>query len=59
MADRFSQQPVNPKIAVFYTGLLPTLVPSGLPPCVGMTLLIPAHAAFSAVWLGSYVMLLG
>ncbi|MFI5566905.1 hypothetical protein ACIA6T_05915 [Streptomyces sp. NPDC051740] len=28
---------LNPKIAVFYTGLLPTLAPSGLSPHLGMT----------------------
>ncbi|MEV2253478.1 LysE family translocator [Streptomyces sp. NPDC050147] len=48
----------NPKIAVFYTGLLPTLAPSGLPPHAGMALLVLIHALLTAVWLGSYVMLL-
>ena len=48
----------NPKIAVFYTGLLPTLAPTGLSPHLGMALLVLLHAAITAVWLGGYVMLL-
>ncbi|GAA2447938.1 LysE family translocator [Streptomyces macrosporus] len=49
---------LNPKIAVFYTGLLPTLAPSGLSPHLGMTLLVLIHAALTLVWLGSYVLVL-
>ncbi|MFJ7336293.1 LysE family translocator [Streptomyces sp. NPDC101110] len=49
---------LNPKIAVFYTGLLPTLTPTGLSPHTGMALLVLIHAALTAVWLGGYVMLL-
>jgi threonine/homoserine/homoserine lactone efflux protein len=49
---------LNPKIAVFYTGLLPALAPSGLPPQAGMALLVLLHAALTLVWLGGYVMLL-
>ncbi|QUH04714.1 LysE family translocator [Saccharopolyspora erythraea] len=48
----------NPKIAVFYTGLLPTLAPSGLSPRSGMALLVLMHAALTFGWLGGYVMLL-
>lgn len=48
----------NPKIAVFYTGLLPTLAPSGLSPHLGMTLLVLVHAALTLVWLGGYVLVL-
>jgi threonine/homoserine/homoserine lactone efflux protein len=48
----------NPKIAVFYTGLLPTLAPAGLSPHAGMALLVLLHAAITVVWLGGYVMLL-
>ncbi|MGA5582841.1 LysE family translocator [Streptomyces thermodiastaticus] len=48
----------NPKIAVFYTGLLPTLAPSGLSPHLGMTLLVLIHASLTCVWLGSYALLL-
>ncbi|MFF7649089.1 LysE family translocator [Streptomyces sp. NPDC007983] len=48
----------NPKIAVFYTGLLPTLAPAGLSPHLGMAILVLLHATITAVWLGGYVMLL-
>ncbi|KAF3466389.1 LysE family translocator [Streptomyces sp. Tu 3180] len=48
----------NPKIAVFYTGLLPALAPSGTAPHAGMALLVLLHAALTLVWLGSYVLLL-
>lgn len=48
----------NPKIAVFYTGLLPTLAPSGFSPHGGMTLLVLIHAALTLVWLGGYVLVL-
>ncbi|MFF3748815.1 LysE family translocator [Streptomyces kronopolitis] len=48
----------NPKIAVFYTGLLPTLAPPGLSPHAAMALLVLIHATLTALWLGSYVMLL-
>ncbi|MET9859650.1 LysE family translocator [Streptomyces smyrnaeus] len=49
---------LNPKIAVFYTGLLPTLAPTGLPAHSGMALLVLVHAVLTAVWLGGYVLLL-
>ncbi|MEV5551504.1 LysE family translocator [Streptomyces sp. NPDC052309] len=49
---------LNPKIAVFYTGLLPTLAPPGLPTAWAMTLLVLLHAALTLAWLGSYVLLL-
>ncbi|MDJ1645367.1 LysE family translocator [Streptomyces pakalii] len=48
----------NPKIAVFYTGLLPTLSPPGMSPHAGMALLVLIHAMLTAVWLGGYVLLL-
>ncbi len=48
----------NPKIAVFYTGLLPTLAPTGLSPHTGMALLVLVHAALTALWLGGYVLML-
>ncbi|MFC5115146.1 LysE family translocator [Amycolatopsis halotolerans] len=48
----------NPKIAVFYTGLLPTLAPAGLAPQAGMALLVLIHAVLTLIWLGSYVLLL-
>ncbi|MFJ3501815.1 MULTISPECIES: LysE family translocator [unclassified Streptomyces] len=49
---------LNPKIAVFYTGLLPTLAPSALPQHLGMTLLVLLHAVLTLAWLGGYVMVL-
>ncbi|MER7520706.1 LysE family translocator [Streptomyces sp. NPDC126499] len=49
---------LNPKIAVFYTGLLPTLAPHGLSPHTGMSLLVLVHAALTVGWLGGYVLLL-
>ncbi len=48
---------LNPKIAVFYTGLLPTLAPAGLAPQAGMALLVLVHAVLTFVWLGGYVLL--
>lgn len=48
----------NPKIAVFYTGLLPSLAPSGLSPHLGMSLLVLIHAALTLLWLGGYVLVL-
>lgn len=48
----------NPKIAVFYTGLLPTLAPSDLSPHAGMALLVLLHAVLTLLWLGGYVMVL-
>lgn len=49
---------LNPKIAVFYTGLLPTLAPAGLPTHTGMLLLVLLHAALTVGWLGGYVLVL-
>jgi threonine/homoserine/homoserine lactone efflux protein len=47
----------NPKIAVFYTGLLPTLAPERLPAPAGMGLLVALHAALTLTWLGGYAYL--
>ncbi|MEU6105080.1 LysE family translocator [Streptomyces flaveolus] len=49
---------LNPKIAVFYTGLLPTLAPSGVSPRLGMALLVLLHATLTLVWLSGYVLAL-
>ncbi|MCX5377481.1 LysE family translocator [Streptomyces sp. NBC_00091] len=49
---------LNPKIAVFYTGLLPTLAPPGLRPAVGMALLVLVHVLLTLAWLGTYVYVL-
>ncbi|MFD8414244.1 MULTISPECIES: LysE family translocator [unclassified Streptomyces] len=49
---------LNPKIAVFYTGLLPALTPSGLRPAAGMALLVLVHLLLTVAWLGTYVYVL-
>ncbi|MGW6982798.1 LysE family translocator [Streptomyces sp. NPDC054932] len=49
---------LNPKIAVFYTGLLPALAPPGLRPAAGMALLVVLHVLLTVVWLGTYVYVL-
>ncbi|AEW98795.1 homoserine/threonine efflux protein (plasmid) [Streptantibioticus cattleyicolor NRRL 8057 = DSM 46488] len=49
---------LNPKIAVFYTGLLPTLAPRALPSQAGMALLVALHAGLTLLWLGGYVLVL-
>ncbi|MEU8824597.1 LysE family translocator [Streptomyces sp. NPDC048636] len=48
---------LNPKIAVFYTGLLPTLAPDGLSTATGMALLVALHAVLTLGWLGGYACL--
>lgn len=45
---------LNPKIAVFYTGLLPSLVPAGGSPRVWLPVLVLTHAALSLAWLVGY-----
>ncbi|MFD4971593.1 LysE family translocator [Streptomyces sp. NPDC058424] len=49
---------LNPKVAVFYSGLLPTLAPPQLPAAWAMTLLVLLHATLSLTWLGGYALLL-
>ncbi|MEU6895744.1 LysE family translocator [Streptomyces sp. NPDC046557] len=49
---------LNPKIAVFYTGLLPTLAPAGLRPAAGMAVLVGVHVLLTLLWLGTYVYVL-
>ncbi|MBO3745850.1 LysE family translocator [Streptosporangiaceae bacterium NEAU-GS5] len=49
---------LNPKIAVFYTSLLPTLAPPALPPQAAMALLVLLHALLTIGWLGGYVLML-
>ncbi|MFB7177754.1 LysE family translocator [Streptomyces sp. NPDC056257] len=49
---------LNPKIAVFYTGLLPALAPPGLRPAAGMALLVLVHVLLTLAWLGTYVYVL-
>ena len=45
---------LNPKIAVFYTCLLPSLVPAGGSPRVWLPLLVLTHAGLSLAWLVGY-----
>ncbi|WP_418961168.1 LysE family translocator [Streptomyces tritici] len=49
---------LNPKIAVVYTGLLPTLAPPGLPAAWAMALLVLLHVLLTLAWLSGYVLLL-
>lgn len=44
---------LNPKIAVFYTALLPTLAPAGSG-ARGLAALVLIHAVLSLGWLGAY-----
>lgn len=46
---------LNPKTAVFCTGLLPTLAPDGPSTAAGMGLLVLLHAVLTMGWLGGYV----
>jgi threonine/homoserine/homoserine lactone efflux protein len=45
---------LNPKIAVFYTGLLPSLVPPGGSPHAWLPLLVATHVVLSLAWLLAY-----
>lgn len=54
----FTTNLLNPKIAVFYTSLLPQLVPAGWPTGPSLALLVLIHAAISIAWLSAYVVLL-
>ncbi|MBB6120295.1 LysE family translocator [Nocardiopsis algeriensis] len=49
---------LNPKVAVFYIGLLPTLAPPQLSPQAGMALLVLTHVMLTVIWLGGFVFLL-
>jgi threonine/homoserine/homoserine lactone efflux protein len=42
---------LNPKIAAFYVGVLPALVPHGAPPALTMALLVLCHQVLGIVWL--------
>lgn len=43
---------LNPKIAAFYVGVLPALVPPGAPPALTMAALVLVHAVLGVIWLG-------
>ncbi|MFI1418179.1 hypothetical protein ACH4VX_09325 [Streptomyces sp. NPDC020731] len=47
---------LDPRTAVFCTGLLPTLAQSGFSPHPGTTLLVLIHTALTLVRLGGYVL---
>lgn len=44
---------LNPKIAVFYTALLPTLAPPSLPGGWALAVLVLVHGALTLAWLGA------
>jgi threonine/homoserine/homoserine lactone efflux protein len=45
---------LNPKIAVFYTSVLPSLVPHGASPVIWLAVLVATHVALSLGWLTGY-----
>jgi threonine/homoserine/homoserine lactone efflux protein len=47
---------LNPKIAVFYTGALPALVPRGGAPALWLAILVATHVALSLGWLTAYAL---
>ncbi|MFC7331059.1 LysE family translocator [Marinactinospora rubrisoli] len=49
---------LNPKIAVFYAAVLPTLAPPTMPVHWSLTLLVLIHAALTLAWLSGYALLL-
>jgi threonine/homoserine/homoserine lactone efflux protein len=42
---------LNPKIAAFYVGVLPALVPAGAPPAITMAALVACHIILGLIWL--------
>jgi threonine/homoserine/homoserine lactone efflux protein len=42
---------LNPKIAAFYVGVLPALVPAGAPPALTMAALVLCHIILGLIWL--------
>jgi threonine/homoserine/homoserine lactone efflux protein len=48
---------LNPKIAVFYTSVLPSLVPHGASPVIWLAVLVATHVALSLGWLTGYAVL--
>jgi len=47
---------LNPKIAVFYTSVLPSLVPHGAPAAPWLAALVLTHAILSLMWLSGYAL---
>lgn len=50
----FTTNVLNPKIAVFYTGVLPGLAPAALPEVAALALLVGIHVVLTLVWLTAY-----
>lgn len=50
----FVSNMLNPKIAVFYTGVLPGLVPDGAPHVPALVALVVVHVLMGLVWLTAY-----
>jgi threonine/homoserine/homoserine lactone efflux protein len=50
---------LNPKIGVFYTSVLPQLVPRGAPTAATEAGLVLAHAGLSLAWLNGWAVVLG
>ena len=49
---------LNPKIAVFYTAMLPTLAPPSIPGAPGLALLVVIHVTLTFAWQVGYAHLL-
>lgn len=49
---------LNPKIGVFYTSLLPQLVPAGWPTATTLLGLVLAHDVMGLLWLNGYALML-
>lgn len=49
---------LNPKIAVFYTAMLPTLAPPSMPGARGLAVLVVIHVALTFAWQVGYAHLL-
>lgn len=49
---------LNPKIAVFYSSVLPQLVPAGAPTGATLFALVIVHAGLGLLWLNAYAWLL-
>lgn len=53
----FVSNVLNVKIAAFYTGVLPQLVPDGAPHAATLAALVAAHVAVTVAWLAIYAAL--
>ncbi|HET7476345.1 MAG TPA: LysE family translocator [Dermatophilaceae bacterium] len=49
---------LNPKIAAFYSALLPSLVPAGGPHALWLAALVLTHVAVSLLWLAACVLMM-